>query len=310
MSNQVVLKTTAAAIEKMKAYYVSSLQPKVPQGGIFSAKIPGCTITAYKSGKVMFQGPESTQEASRWGTAESNEIPKAPTVKKTTNYTPPASISSMSIIGSDEVGTGDYFGPITVVAVYVDKKQIPLLKELGVRDSKNLNDDQIKKIAKDLLTVVPYSLLSLHNPKYNELQQRGMNQGQIKAWLHNQAIRNVSEKITPEAPEAILIDQFVQPDTYYKYLARQKDVQKKNVYFATKGESVHVAVAAASILARYAFVKQFDELSKKAGFSLPKGAGAQVDAAAAKLIKKYGEESLKKFTKLHFANTEKAKRLI
>ncbi len=307
MSNHVVLKVNTSTIEKMKAYYESSLQPKVPQGGVFTAKVPGCTITAYKSGKVMFQGAASGQEANRWDTGD--DAPTTPKPKQTTLYTPPVSISSMSIIGSDEVGTGDYFGPITVVAVYADKTQIPLLKELGVKDSKNLNDEQIKKIAKDLLAVVPYSLLTLHNEKYNELQQRGMNQGQIKAWLHNQAIRKVLEKISPKTPEAILIDQFVQPETYYKYLEKQKEVQRENVYFSTKGESVHVAVAAASILARYAFVKQFDELSKKAGFPLPKGAGAQVDVAAAKLIKKYGEGCLKEFTKLHFANTEKAKRL-
>ena len=76
---------------------------------------------------------------------------------------PPASISTMSIVGFDEVGTGDFFGPMTVVAVYVDAKQIPLLKELGVKDSKNLNDDQITAIAKQLLHVVPYSSLVLHN---------------------------------------------------------------------------------------------------------------------------------------------------
>lgn len=169
----------------------------------------------------------------------------------------------MSIVGSDEVGTGDFFGPMTVVAVYVDAKQIPLLKELGVKDSKNLNDDQITAIAKQLLHVVPYSSLVLHNEKYNELFDKGNNQGKLKALLHNKAITNLLAKMAPTKPEGVLIDQFTQPDTYYKYLAKQKQVQRENVYFATKGESVHLAVAAASILARYSFVKQFDELSKK-----------------------------------------------
>lgn len=81
--------------------------------------------------------------------------------------------------------------------------------------------------------------------------------------LHNKAITNLLAKIAPIKPEGVLIDQFTQPDTYYKYLAKQKQVQRENVYFATKGESVHLAVAAASILARYSFVKQFNELSKK-----------------------------------------------
>ena len=55
----------------------------------------------------------------------------------------PTNISQLSMIGSDEVGTGDYFGPITVCAAYVRQDQIHLLKELGVQDSKNLNDEKI-----------------------------------------------------------------------------------------------------------------------------------------------------------------------
>ncbi len=310
MSNSIVIQTNSTVIEDMKQQYKHSLSPKTPQGGIFMAKVPSCTITAYKSGKVMFQGGRAEAEASRWQTV--SQTPKTAAKKSVDShrYAPPASIGTMSIVGSDEVGTGDFFGPMTVVAVYVDAKQIPLLKELGVKDSKNLNDDQITAIAKKLLHVVPYSSLVLHNEKYNELFDKGNNQGKLKALLHNKAITNLLAKMAPTKPEGVLIDQFTQPDTYYKYLAKQKQVQRENVYFATKGESVHLAVAAASILARYSFVKQFDELSKKAGMPLPKGAGKQVDIAAAKLIQKLGKERLPEFVKLHFANTEKAFRLL
>lgn len=310
MSNSIVIQTTPAAIEKMKQAYKHAIAPKVPQGGIFMAKVPSCTITAYKSGKVMFQGGRASEEASRW---QSNAPTPATPRKKAVDahsYAPPASIAAMSIVGSDEVGTGDYFGPMTVVAAYVSAEQIPLLKELGVKDSKNLNDAQIAEIAKQILAVVPYSSLVLHNEKYNELFEKGYNQGHLKAMLHNKAITNLLEKIGQAKPDGILIDQFTQPTTYYKYLAKQKNVQRENVYFATKGESVHIAVAAASILARYSFIKQFDELSKKAGMKLPKGAGNQVDVAAAKLIQKLGKERLPEFVKLHFANTEKAMRLL
>ncbi|MFD3445373.1 ribonuclease HIII [Microbacteriaceae bacterium 4G12] len=310
MSNSIVIQVSSTVIKNMEIKYAPFIQPKVPQGGVFMAKVPSCTITAYKSGKVMFQGGRATEEASQW---QANAIAPKASVKKNVNdhsYAPPASIATMSIAGSDEVGTGDYFGPMTVVAVYVDAAQIPLLQELGVKDSKNLNDTQICEIAKQLLAVVPYSSLILHNEKYNEMFEKGYNQGQLKAMLHNKAIINLLAKIAPTKPEGILIDQFTQPATYYKYLAKQKNVQRENVYFATKGESVHIAVAAASILARYSFVKKFDELSKKAGMPLPKGAGNQVDVAAAKLIQKLGKDRLHEFVKLHFANTEKAFRLL
>jgi ribonuclease HIII len=216
----------------------------------------------------------------------------------------------LSAIGSDEVGTGDFFGPITVVAAYVKKEDIPLLKELGVRDSKDLNDEKIIAIARQIKDIVPHSLLTLHNEKYNQMQQSGMSQGKLKALLHNQAISHVLKKIAPVQPEAILIDQFVQASTYYQHLKGQKQIIKENVFFSTKAEGVHIAVAAASILARYAFVQYFEKLSQAAGFKIPKGAGAQVDQAAAKLILQKGREVLPKFVKLHFANTDKALKIV
>lgn len=291
----------------MEAHYTRFLSAKVPQGGVFAAKTPGCSITAYKSGKVLFQGKDGESEAAKWGQPAAA---KSAAPKKQITACLPASISSMSVIGSDEVGTGDYFGPITVVAAYVRKQDLELLKELGVQDSKNLKDDKIIAIAKQLVEFVPYSLLTLHNQKYNQMQGSGMSQGKLKALLHNQAIGHVLNKIAPEQPEAILIDQFAKEEIYYSYLKGQRNLVKDKVYFSTKAEGIHLAVAAASMIARYAFVKHFEKLSEKAGFTLPKGAGSQVDVAAARLIKSKGIECLPEFVKLHFANTEKAMKLV
>ncbi|KGM44883.1 ribonuclease HIII [Neobacillus niacini] len=302
----VVLNLSMSEINKMKSYYEGKLLDKTPPGSVFAAKTSGSMITAYKSGKVLFQGSGSEAEAGRWGVADA----KAPSKSKAAKGHLPEGFSSWSVIGSDEVGTGDFFGPITVVAAYVRKEDIPLLKELGVRDSKDLNDDKIIAIAKVIKDVVPFSLMTLKNEKYNQLQKAGMSQGKMKALLHNQAILNVLEKIAPVKPDGILIDQFVQESTYFQHVKNQKAVAKENVYFSTKAEGIHLAVAAASILARYAFVQYFDKLSEAAGFKIPKGAGSLVDEAAAKLILKKGREVLPQFVKLHFANTEKAMNLI
>ncbi|MGG3915741.1 ribonuclease HIII [Rossellomorea vietnamensis] len=300
-----VIQTTKDTIKKMKNHYKHALVEKLPPGAIFVAKPSGCTITAYKSGKVMFQGANGEVEASRWGSSIPAKA-KSPS-KGTVNL--PENFANWSVIGSDEVGTGDFFGPITVVSAYVKKKQIPLMKELGVKDSKNLSDPQIISIARDLISTIPYSLLILHNPKYNEMQAKGMTQGKMKALLHNKAILNLLEKMAPEQPEGILIDQFVEKNTYFKHIASQSKIQRERVYFSTKGESIHLAVAAASIIARYAFLKEMDKLSAKAGVEIPKGAGKHVDVAAAKIIKRKGIEDLKSMTKWHFANSEKAMRL-
>ena len=172
-----VLQKSAEEIKKMKEYYSKFLIDKLPPGSVFAAKTPSCAITAYKSGKVLFQGKDGESEAARWGTA------LAPSVKKAASPAPgshlPRNIGEMSIIGSDEVGTGDFFGPITVVAAYVRRQDIPVLRELGVQDSKNLKDDKIIEIARQLVTFLPHSLMTLHNEKYNQMQMKGMSQGKM-----------------------------------------------------------------------------------------------------------------------------------
>ena len=307
----IVLNLEMNKIMEMRNYYGKNLLDKNIPGSVFAAKMGGCMITAYKSGKVLFQGNESEKEASKWGSASApSKMSATGKAKSAPKGDLPAGISQMSAIGSDEVGTGDFFGPITVVAAYVKKEQIPLLKELGVRDSKDLNDEKIIAIAKVIKDIIPFSLMTLKNEKYNQVQQSGMSQGKMKAILHNQAILNVLEKISPEKPEAILIDQFVIGSTYFQHLKSQKAIAKENVYFSTKAEGIHLAVAAASILARYAFIQYIYKLSDSAGFKIPKGAGAQVDVAAAKLIISKGRDILPSYVKLHFANTEKAMALV
>jgi ribonuclease HIII len=305
MSNT-VLTVSEDTLLKMKEHYQNSLQSKVPQGGVFMAKPSGCTITAYKSGKVMFQGANCDAEVKKW---ESRSAIQTPKKMKESKSTLPANFSSLAVIGSDEVGTGDYFGPMTVVASFVEPSQFELLKELGVKDSKELNDTEICKIAKKIIHVVPYSLLVLHNEKYNDMQEKGYNMNKLKALLHNQALRNMITKLEGKKYDAILIDQFTPPNLYYGYLKGTKEVIRDKVQFATKAESLHLSVAVSSILARYAFLQQMDKLSEKAGMTLPKGAGAKVDQVAAKFIQLKGFEALRSFTKLHFANTEKAMKI-
>lgn len=311
MSNSVI-KVNASTIDEMKNYYATNVIAKLPPGSVFVAKVDNLTITAYKSGKVLFQGSGAEEESNKWSRnttniADSKE--KRSSIKNMHDFAPPVNIAALSIIGSDEVGTGDYFGPITVVSAFASKVHLAQLKQLGVKDSKNLNDRQISEIAKTIINVIPYSLLVLHNEKYNELQASGYSQGKMKALLHNQAIANLIKKTANESCDGILIDQFAEPGVYFNYLKGQANVVRDRVYFSTKAEGVHLSVAAASIIARYAFIKEFEKLSAKAGVELPKGAGAKVDEVAAGLIRSKGETVLKHIAKLHFANTEKARKI-
>jgi ribonuclease HIII len=306
----VVKKMTNSEILAMKNELASAITDKTPPGAIFTAKLNECTITAYQSGKVLFQGKHAEEASQNYAGKISPSKEKKTTSKPQHGFAPPPNIAELSIIGSDEVGTGDYFGPMTVVAAYVSSDRLELVKELGVKDSKNLNDKQIVQIAKELIHTIPYSLLVLPNEKYNALQQKGMTQGKIKALLHNRALQNVKEKIEGEKLDGILIDQFCEPGVYFNYLKSEQNLLREGLYFSTKGESIHLSVAAASILARYSFIKEMDKLGSKFHTVLPKGAGPHVDVKAAELIEKHGETVLNTLTKKHFANTQKAMNLL
>ncbi|WP_419958688.1 ribonuclease HIII [Psychrobacillus psychrotolerans] len=300
MSNTVLL-LKPNEIEKVKSHYMKFKVERSAPGVIFAAKLADTAITIYKSGKVMFQGNGSTREASLWGTSST----KTTTTGAKGDLLPP-NFATLSILGSDETGTGDYFGPITVAACFVSSEQVELVKALGVKDSKMLTDDIMRKMAPDLMATLTHSVLVLKNEKYNDIQSRGSSQGRIKALMHNQALKHVLKKMDSEKPAYILIDQFAERGIYYNHIKTEKEIVRENVLFSTKAEQLHVSVAAASIIARYAFLKEMDRLTEIAGTTIPKGASAKVDEIAAKIYLKHGEEFLKSITKWHFANTGKA----
>ncbi|HAM79540.1 ribonuclease HIII [Ornithinibacillus bavariensis] len=308
--SQNVYTFTIDKIETMQHYYHKYLQ-EAPQGAIFRAKTENAVITAYRSGKVLFQGRNPEVEITKWvgGLNEAELVNKKEPVLS--SFSPPNSLFSASHIGSDEAGTGDYFGPITVACTYVKKEQIPFLKELGVRDSKNLTDSTIVKIASELAQMrLPYSLLILHNPKYNALQRKGWSQGKMKAMLHHHAIQKLLKKLGTSEYEGILIDQFCEPGIYRKHIASENERLSESTYFMTKAESYSIAVAAGSIIARASFVKEMDKLSEQIGFELNKGASKKVDQTIARIIREKGEAVLDSCAKVHFANTAKARQYL
>lgn len=273
-------------INKMKEFYKENIYPNKNEYVSTLIKLDNLTITIYTSNKVVFQGKEAEYEASIWG--ETHEM--------IWKY-------QKEHIGSDEVGTGDYFGPICVCASYVTKDDISWLNSLGVNDSKTLSDEKIIKIAPELIKRIPYSQMSVDPIKYNSLIENGYNQGKIKAMLHNQVIHNLREKLNMPKVTTI-IDQFATESKYYEYIKYTKNIEK-DITFEIKAESKYPAVAVSSIIARYSFLVKMNALSKTIGKLLPKGAGEQVDIFGKQLVEKHGENKLKEYAKWHFANTKK-----
>lgn len=300
----IVIKVSAKELQDISTYYNTYKTTKEIPYALFFAKKDGTAITAYTSGKVMFQGPTAQTEAARWQDLSVETTPK----KTTAALSLPSGFAAKSIIGSDEVGNGSYFGPLVVCAVYAESDRLPLLKELGVKDSKMLSDIQIKKLAPQIKACVPFQLLIVSPKKYNQIQPQ-YNTIRMKVALHNQAIALLLDKIAPKKPEAILIDQFTPEKNYRSYLRSEKNAVTESLYFATKGEQYHLAVAAASILCRAVFLEELEKSSQVLGLTIPSGAGKKSDQVAATLLKRGGLPLLENYAKLHFANTQKAQKL-
>lgn len=293
------LKLDSNRINKLKNDYKHFETRYDIQHTLFQIKGSDFTITAYKSGKVVIQGEGALFHVKAIdGTTNLETTQSTISTNKTKILFPMA--------GSDEVGTGDYFGPITVCAVFITKENLSLIPTDAIMDSKLIKDDKIREIAPILMDTLEYSLLVLENRKYNKVHNT-YNMNSIKALLHNKAYLNLSQKVS--LPKLCVVDQFMPKTAYFKALSNEKEIVD-NLTFETKAESKYIAVACASIIARYAFLDYLDKLSTKFNFDFPKGAGSHVDIAGAKFVNSYGIEALNDVAKVHFANTEKIKNLL
>ena len=303
----IVFKVSDNIKEKMIEYYMDKRKPKTPPYAIFQAMEADTVITLYESGKGMFQGISADIDANIWKDMEKHinniDVDTTPTEEKKKEQTDKTNYY-YSAIGSDEVGTGDYFLPIVVTACYMDKKDIKFLEELKVADSKKLTDEKIKRCAPMIMKRIPYESLILSNKEYNEYNSKGINMNKAKAIMHNKVLFKMKNKGFHY--QKIIVDQFALPGVYYNYL---KDVKDKvtNITFLTKAEDKNLSVACASIISRYIFLEEKERLEKKYNTTLPLGAGIKVDEVGKELINKFGQNILNEIAKISFKNTERIK---
>ncbi len=206
-----------------------------------------------------------------------------------------------SYIGTDESGKGDYFGPLVIAGVFVDKISNVKLKKLGVRDSKLISDNSISDLAIEIKKIVGnnFNIITINPQKYNELYSKIKNVNKLLGWAHAKVLENIAE--VTDAKEAIS-DKFGDESLIVNSL-QEKGTNLKLHQF-TKAEK-YTAVAAASILARNEFSNWFKLQNKKIKMTLPKGASSKVEEIAHRVIRLYGKEKLNELVKLHFKTTGK-----
>ena len=286
----ITLTPSEKEIQAFLEHYQSSLAPSKNPYIRYFLRLPQATVSIYTSGKVLLQGEGAEKYARFFGyqVVEENRGQNFP------------------LIGTDEVGNGSYFGGLAVVASFVTPDQHDFLRKLGVGDSKTLTDQKIRQIAPILKEKIQHQALLLSPSKYNEVIGDRYNAVSVKVALHNQAIYLLLQKGIQ--PEKIVIDAFTSAKNYDKYLAQEANRFSNPISLEEKAEGKYLAVAVSSIIARDLFLENLENLGRELGYQLPSGAGTASDKVASQVLQAYGMQGLNFCAKLHFKNTEKAKK--
>ena len=289
-------------IEKYSSYQLTSKNIYLD----FYALINDTKIQIYSNAKkndfkLLIDGEDELKIFNDLNLSKENLINEDKKIRESTTTTTFLNLEPQ--IGSDEVGFGDFFGQIVVVAAYYDENFKELFDELKFKDSKKLTDKKILEIVPKILDKVKYSCLVVDDIKLNELINKKMNFNQIKSILHNTCLNNLYNKID-EKVNYIFIDKFNDEKKYYEYIKDEKN-QLKNITFEIHGEEKFPSVALASCIARYVFLEKMEILNKKYNVKIPFGASKIVDDFALNFKNKYGLKELQKITKTNFKNFKK-----
>jgi ribonuclease HIII len=259
---------------------------------IFAAETENCNISLYTSGKCLVQGKGATDFVTF---ILEPEVLQSAGVGYEDLLDPDALKPHMGI---DESGKGDFFGPIVIASAFTDEQLIKEMRKMDVKDSKNITSDKkALSMGRDLRRLLgkKFSVVRIGPEAYNRLYMKMRSVNTLLSWGHARAIENLMDVI-PDCPQAIS-DQFGKKEQVEKALMKKgrsiELIQRHNA------ES-DLAVAAASILAREAFLRSLKDMEDKFEVPFPKGASAQVKEAAGELIKKHGPEILTKTAKCHF----------
>ena len=286
----ITLTPSEKEIQAFLEHYQSSLATSKNPYIRYFLKLPQATASIYTSGKVLLQGEGAEKYARFFGYQVLEQT----------------SGQNLPLIGTDEVGNGSYFGGLAVVASFVTPDQHDFLRKLGVGDSKTLTDQKIRQIAPILKEKIQHQALLLSPSKYNEVIGDRYNAVSVKVALHNQAIYLLLQKGVQ--PEKIVIDAFTSAKNYDKYLAQEANRFSNPISLEEKAEGKYLAVAVSSIIARDLFLENLENLGRELGYQLPSGAGTTSDKVASQILQAYGMQGLNFCAKLHFKNTEKAKK--
>ena len=258
----------------------------VIQYSVWRAKTSAYQATFYTSGKFLIQGKNVEVIAT--------EIDEILGLKSVVEQSTLIECKEEKYIGTDESGKGDFFGPLVVAGVQVDNSNKQKFIDLGIKDSKKLDDKKILLLANQIKANSVHSVVVMTPVKYNELYNKFNNLNKLLAWGHARAIENILEK---SPCNYALADKFGDESLIKNALMQKGKSITLNQMVRAEAD---IAVAAASVLARAEFVKRMQDLENKYELPLSKGASSKVVEQAKDFIKTYTFERLNEVAKMHF----------
>lgn len=291
MANSFVTTLDLQLADKLQQDLVAQdFEITTPPHTLFSAKKKGLSCTLYFSGKLVVQGKDC---------AHFIEFYLEPEILGSFTFThSAASLNTTPRIGIDESGKGDFFGPLCVAGVYVKADEFAILQSLGVKDSKTISEKTLRALAAKIKSTCLYQIVRINPPKYNEIYASFLNLNKLLAWGHATTIEQLIEK---SGCHEVIIDQFASEHVVLNALKRKNiNIQLTQRHRAEED----LAVAAASIVARDAFLEGLEKLSSELGLPLPKGGAAATIEMGKKILERWGLEKLLSLCKHHFKNLD------
>lgn len=296
MSNSThVFKLSPAAAQKLRAQLnEAGFEFRSLQHAVFQARGEGVVASMYRSGKLVVQGSGAEAWHTRYLGAQETLAPKE--AKTKVDQAMPEVADSF---GSDEAGKGDTFGALVVCAVAVPADSAELLLASRVADSKSLNDDLIRTLAPWLKENFPFALRVLPPADYNQRWvDAGSNVNKLLTELHTECLLELHTKC---GFKMAVVDRFSPSSPVSSRLRTLvADLQVHEVPRAER----HAAVAAASVIARDAFIGNIEELSQQWAMDLPLGSGSPVPPAMRRFVQLHSPGEMRQVSKVHFKNVQ------
>jgi len=192
------------------------------------------------------------------------------------------------ILGIDDAGRGPVIGPMILAGCLVDEKTEKEFKKMGVRDSKQLTDKRREFLANIIKEKAETFEVTISHPReIDGSNGNGVNLNDLEAIKAAEIINRINKgyqkiKVIIDCPSTSLIK-------WQDFLkTKVKNLSNLEISCEHKADKNHVAVSAASILAKSTREKEMDKLREKYGEEI--GSGYTSDSTTIRFLEKHAKK--------------------